>query len=216
MRVRVSAFSSNASFPGTYGRRASAFERVAFDAAMDACGKWGGDPATLRSVFATQSADAEAVDRMMRGVALDPPLVSPLTFLQSVACTLAGNWAARTCSHASSTTLTAGPHSLGAALLEGAVTVAADESTCLVVLCEVPPPAPLAMPGHTTTPIALALVLTHGPGPGRLLDVRPGSGNCPGLPPEAVVAQLRTLIDGPAGTQLTVPTGKRTSIALQV
>jgi hypothetical protein len=213
--VRVSALSSLAPSPGKHGRRASAFERLAFDAAVDACGKWGRDPSTLRSVFATHSADAEAVDRMMRGVSLDPPLVSPLTFLQSVACTLAGNWAARIGSHASSTTLTAGSHSLGAALLEGAVTVSADGSACLVVLCEVPPPPPLAMPGHTTTPIALALVLTDGDGPGRMLDVRPGSGNCPGLPPEAGVAQLRTLLDGPVGSQLTVPTGKRTSIALQ-
>lgn len=159
-QVRVSAVSSLMPPGGRHGRRASAFERLALDAAAEACARWADDAAMLMSVFATHSGDAPAVDRLLDSVILPLPAVSPMTFLQSVTCTLAGSWTSRHTNHAASSTVTAGPFTPGAALLEAASVAVAEQRPCLLVVVEVPPPSPLGMPWHVTVPCAIAAVLS--------------------------------------------------------
>jgi hypothetical protein len=196
--MRVSAVSSATPAQGTHGRRASVFERLALDAAAEACTSWGGNTSTLQTVFATHSADAEAVDQLLDAVTSSPVAVSPLTFLRSVACTLAGNWATRTQNHAASTTVTAGPYTLGAALFEAAVHVACEERPCLLVFAEVPPPPPLSMPGHTTAPCAVAVVLSPISGTGRAIEFAHVGTQLGPRQPAAAIDSLRAVLTGSA------------------
>ena len=215
LQVRVSAVSSSAPVQGMHGRRASVFERLALDAAAGACAAWGGDPSTLQSVFATHSGDAEAVDRLLRSVTTTPVAVSPLTFLQSVSCTLAGNWATRTHNHGASTTVTAGPYTLGAALLEATVMVVCEENPCLLVVAEVPPPPPLSMPDHVTAPCALAVVLSPMSGTGTLIDVE--HVGVPTVEPFAATAidALRGVLAGQAPSA-TLASGPSSHVSLRM
>lgn len=196
LQVRVSAVSSSAPVQGMHGRRASVFERLALDAAADACAAWGGDPSTLQSVFATHSGDAEAVDRLLRSVTTTPVAASPLTFLQSVSCTLAGNWATRTHNHGASTTVTAGPYTLGAALIEATIMVVCEENPCLLVVAEVPPPPPLSMPDHVTAPQALAVILSPMSGSGCAIELSHMGTQPARRQPAAPLDSLRAVLTG--------------------
>jgi hypothetical protein len=126
-----------------HGRRASALERQVIAAAVTVCAEWGGDTSTLASVFATHSGDAEAVHQLLCGIAGSPPFVSPLSFIRSVHGTVAGNWTARAGNRAPCTTVSAGPSSLGAGLLEAAVQCVAEARDVLFVFGDVRPPSPL-------------------------------------------------------------------------
>ncbi|MGN6478789.1 beta-ketoacyl synthase chain length factor [Luteibacter sp.] len=213
--MRVSAVSSLAPTQGTHGRRASVFERLALDAARDACMKWGGDISTLQSVFATHSGDAQAVDRLLRSVTTTPAAPSPLTFLQSVSCTLAGTWATRTHNLAASTTVTAGPHTLGAALLEAAVMVVCEEHPCLLVVADVPPPPPLSMPDHVTASQALAVILSPMSGTGSAIDIGHMDAQAVHRPRVADVDLLRAVLVGKT-REVTVASGPSSYVAIHV
>lgn len=197
------------------GRRASAFEQLALSAALDAGEAWGGDLTALRSVFATHTADGEAVHAMLLAAATDPTSMSPLTFLRAVACTVAGNWAHRVSNRAPSTTMVAGPCTPGAALLEGATLALADDAPCLVVVTEIPPPVPLRMPDHARSPLATALILCpEGAGVGRQASLKTTPATTSRL--EGDLAGLCRSLDLASGTRIALAAAPNLTLRVAV
>jgi hypothetical protein len=162
--VWLAGASSSDPPPLAHGRRSSAFERMALDAAAQACVAWGGPVDSLCSVFATGSGDAPAVDAVLREATQAEPAISPTLFIRSVLGTLAGAWSMRHGNRQPSTTVTAGEFTLGAALLEGVMLCQAEQRSTLVVFVELPAPDALRslQPHLAERSVAIVLAPSRG------------------------------------------------------
>lgn len=159
LAVDIPAISSDCPPPLPRGRRTSPLERRALDAAEEACSIWGGDVRSLLSVFATDSGDAGAIGGMLTSLCEDPPMVSPLTFIRSVAGSLAGAWSCLASNHHMSTTITAGDCTLGSAMLESASLCVTEARPVLLVFFSVPAPEALAGMQPTYGDCVFAIVI---------------------------------------------------------
>ncbi|HEX3140763.1 MAG TPA: beta-ketoacyl synthase chain length factor, partial [Rhizobacter sp.] len=148
--------------PAAERRRAGAAVKVALSVADAACMAAGSDPATLATVFTSSSGDGANCHVLCETLAHPPGpdrLVSPTRFTNSVHNASSGAWHIAVASRASSTSLCAFDGSLGAGLIEAAVSVRASAQPVLLVASDSPYPEPLngarPLPDH----FGMALVL---------------------------------------------------------
>lgn len=123
------------------------------------------------SVFASSDADMSIMHRICTALAEPARMVSPTDFHNSVHNAPAGYWGIAAHATRSATTLSAYDATAIAGLRECLALVDDGEAAVLLVLCDVPPPAPLLEKRPMHAPCAIALMLTRsavGAGAARL------------------------------------------------
>lgn len=146
-------------------RRAPDSVLAALQVAEEAVAMSGCSAAALASVFTSAHGDLPILDAMLRTLATEPQLLSPMRFHHSVHNAPSGYWAIAAGSHAASTALAAFEGSAGAGLLEGLVQVAAEHEAVLVVGCDTGAVGPLVSVNASRGLLAWALVLAPERGP---------------------------------------------------
>lgn len=151
---------SPASLPPAERRRAPEPVLLAVEAAGQACAMAGRDPATLASVFVSTHGDLAITDAMCTTLADDPRELSPTRFHNSVHNAPAGYWTVATGCHASATAISAEQASFAAGLLEAAVEAHDGRDAVLLVAYDIAARGPLAEVARSTSPFAVAFVLS--------------------------------------------------------
>lgn len=147
--------------PANERRRAPLGVRLALRAAQDATHESTLVPATLASVFASSDADIEIIHRICVALAEPARAVSPTDFHNSVHNAAAGYWSIGTAARGASSAVSAYNFNLAAGLRETLALLSCDDTDALLVLYDVPPPAPLYAKRPVAQPAAVALLLTR-------------------------------------------------------
>ncbi|WP_368311283.1 beta-ketoacyl synthase chain length factor [Luteibacter sp. CQ10] len=164
--------------PPNERRRAPESVLLAAAAAGQAVRMSGLDAATLPCVFASAHGDQAITDYMCETLATAPTELSPTRFHNSVHNAPAGYWTIATRCHASSSAISGGETSFGAALLEAAALAVADECDVLLASYDIAGTGPLGEMTSSTGPFASALVLSPRPeGAAACLRISPEPGN---------------------------------------
>lgn len=137
--------------PPNERRRATASVRQAFRAAEEAVA--GRDATQLATVFAGSDGDLNILNRVCTTLASDNRAISPTDFHNSVHNAAAGYWGIGIGSRAPSTTLAGYDASFTQGLLEAGLQVATEGRPVLLVVFDVPAPAPLI---HSRTLLSAA------------------------------------------------------------
>jgi hypothetical protein len=178
--------------PPNERRRAPYAVRQAFRAAEDALSGWPHPAERLAAVFASSDADTGIIHRICQTLAGPAPQLSPTDFHNSVHNAAAGYWSIATGARGPSNTICAYDGSFAAGLLEAALLVTREGLDTLLVVYDVPPPAPLYEKRPITLAASTALVLSAEQTPhalGRLRLARTS-----GAPPSRMAdAALETL-----------------------
>jgi hypothetical protein len=141
-------------------RRAPDTVALALEVAAAAVRDSGLDAATLPSIFTSAHGDLAVNDYMCSTLAVEPTLISPTKFHNSVHNAAAGYWTMATGCHEASTALSAFDASFGAGLLEAASQCQADARPVLLVAVDVEAAGALASVTDSTGLLACALVLS--------------------------------------------------------
>lgn len=141
-------------------RRAPLAVRVAFCAADDAVSGDDRPAERLASVFASSDGDTHISHRISQALAQPQRVVSPTDFHNSVHNAAAGYWSIATHAMAPSVSLSAGPASFAAGLLESAGLVLGEGHDCLLVAFDVQPPPLVQALWPVTASFACALILS--------------------------------------------------------
>jgi len=141
-------------------RRAPDTVALALEVAAAAVRGSGLDAATLPSIFTSAHGDLAVNDYMCSTLAVEPTLISPTKFHNSVHNAAAGYWTMATGCHEASTALSAFDASFGAGLLEAASQCQADARPVLLVAVDVEAAGALASVTDSTGLLACALVLS--------------------------------------------------------
>ncbi|GAA0890125.1 beta-ketoacyl synthase chain length factor [Rhodanobacter soli] len=157
-----------ASLPANERRRAPESVLLAIEAAGQAVAMSRRDAATLACVFASAHGDQAITDYMCATLAQAPTELSPIRFHNSVHNAAVGYWTIATGCHASSTAICAQRASFGAALLEAASQVLAEQRPVLLVCSDTAGGGPLAEVTGCTQAFGCALVLAPHAGPATL------------------------------------------------
>jgi hypothetical protein len=168
--------------PPTERRRAPEAVLIAVEAAQQACAMAQCAPHELAHVFASAYGDLAVNDYLCAVLAHAPRDVSPTRFHNSVHNAPAGYWAIATGCMRSSTAVSAGDGTFGAALLETAL-VARHEAVLLVVY-DVAATGPLQDVVACRSSFAAAFVLAPTAAP-ALARLRLRTGECAMLAPDA-------------------------------
>ena len=147
--------------PPNERRRAPLGVRLALRAAEEATMAASLRPAELASVFATSDADIEIIHRIAMALAEPARSVSPTDFHNSVHNAACGYWSIGTGARGPATAVSAYDFSLAAGLREALALLAIDDTDVLLVLYDVPPPAPLYAKRPVAHPAAIALALAR-------------------------------------------------------
>lgn len=148
--------------PATERRRAGAVVKASIVVADQALAAAGLDPATLATVFSSSTGEPANCHALCEALAAPERLVSPTRFTNSVHNAPGGYWHIAVQSMAPSTSLAAFDGSFAVGLLEAMSQVAASQAPVLLVVADVPYPAPLAAKRATADVFALALLLAPG------------------------------------------------------
>ncbi len=148
--------------PATERRRAGPVVKASIVVADQAVTAAGLDPATLATVFSSASGEPTNCHALCEALATPERMVSPTRFTNSVHNAPGGYWHIAVQSRQPSTSLAAFDASFGAGLLEAAAQCAASRAPVLLVVCDVPYPAPL----HAKRPLSdvFGVALLIGPG----------------------------------------------------
>lgn len=146
--------------PAAERRRAPDSVAIALQVASDAVRDAGRDPAQLPAIFTSAHGDLSVNDYMCSTLAVEPTLISPTKFHNSVHNAAAGYWTMATGCHEASTALSAFDASFGAGLLEAASQCQADARPVLLVAVDVEAAGALASVTDSTGLLACALVLS--------------------------------------------------------
>jgi hypothetical protein len=141
-------------------RRAPESVLVAIEAASQAVAMSRRDADSLACVFASAYGDQATTDYMCRVLAHSPGELSPTRFHNSVHNASAGYWTIATNCHAASTAVCAGHTSFGAALLEAAAQVCANDRPVLLVCSDTVGMGPLGELIECRVAFGCALVLS--------------------------------------------------------
>lgn len=141
-------------------RRTSTHVRLAVEVAAQAIAHAAHDPKTLASVFVSSEADGETTHYICEEVSLPAPQVSPTHFHNSVNNTAAGYFSMAVGSSMPSTSIACWHELIATGLIEAAAQLAAGTDV-LLVMNDVPLPAPLHEHHAFTAPFGVALVLTR-------------------------------------------------------
>ena len=159
--------------PATERRRAGAVVKASIVVADQAlAGSTSGsgsglDAATLATVFSSSTGEPANCHALCEALAAPERMVSPTRFTNSVHNAPGGYWHIAVHGMAASTSLAAYDGSFGAGLVEAMAQVAASQAPVLLVVADVPYPAPLAAKRPTSDVFAVALLLA----PGRQLTL---------------------------------------------
>jgi hypothetical protein len=166
-----------ATLPPNERRRAPESVLLAVEAAGQAVAMSGRDAAALACVFASAHGDQAITDYMCATLAQAPTELSPIRFHNSVHNAAVGYWTIATGCHAPSTAICAQRASFGAALLEAASQVLAEQRPVLLVCSDTAGSGPLAEVTGCAQAFGCALVLAPQAGPATLarLDLQLGT-----------------------------------------
>jgi hypothetical protein len=114
----------------------------------------------VAAVFASSGADTEVVHAICDTLASDDRQLSPTRFHNSVHNAAAGYWSIACGSRQPATSMACYDRSVAAGLLEAAAQVTAEQLPVLLVLFEMPFPAPVASVQPVIAPFGAALVLS--------------------------------------------------------
>jgi hypothetical protein len=154
---------SAATLPPAERRRAPEPVLIASEAAGQACAMAELDPAELACVFASTHGDVAITDTMCETLAADPRELSPIRFHNSVHNAPSGYWTVATHCHAAATAISAADGTFAAGLLEAALQVHAEGAPVLLVAYDIAARGPLAEVARSTSPFAVAFVLSPNP-----------------------------------------------------
>lgn len=174
--------------PANERRRTTTLIRMAIGVAEQAQQQSGLSASELACVFASSEGDTAIVDRLCEALSQPAKPVSPTQFHNSVHNAPAGYWAIAAQARGFSTSITAGPGSLAAGLLEGLSWLHAEQMPVLLLAYDVALPASLAPHGDVQQPFAMAMVLAPDSHPAALARLRLSSAQAapsPTLPVEA-------------------------------
>lgn len=160
--------SAPARLPPAERRRAGDIVKLSLAVADQACAASGVDTATLATVFAASTGDANNCHALCEALAQPERVVSPTRFTNSVHNAPAGYWHIATGSRAPSTSLCAHDASLGAGLIEAFAQCACGEPAVLLVAGDVAYPEPLRGVRPISGAFGVALLLAAQPGPSDL------------------------------------------------
>lgn len=146
--------------PPAERRRCGPATRIALQVAQEAMTQADFPPAQAAVVFASSDADGENLHHILESLAQPGHEVSPTRFHNSVHNAAAGYWNIATGARTPANSLAAFDASFAAGLLEAAVQVAAENIPVLLVVFDLPFPAPLDAARTITAPFAAALLLT--------------------------------------------------------
>lgn len=158
--------------PPNERRRAPDSVRVALVVAEQAVAMAGRDAATMPSIFTSAHGDLPMLDALLRTLASEPALLSPMRFHHSVHNAPSGYWAMASASHAASTALAAYDHSFGAGLLEALSQLAADEEAVLLAGCDTEATGALTSVNASRGLMGVALVLAPAASPRARMALR--------------------------------------------
>jgi hypothetical protein len=158
--------------PATERRRAPDTVAIALEVAAAACAAAQVDPTQIPSVFSSSEGDLAISDYMCATLAVDPSQISPTRFHNSVHNAAAGYWTIATGALAPYTSLAAHTHTFGAALLEAAMQVAADDGPVLLVAYDIEAKGPMATVCPSRGLFAVALVLSPRAGEHSVAQLR--------------------------------------------
>ena len=153
--------------PATERRRAGPVVKVSIVVADQAVTAAGLDAAELATVFASSSGEPTNCHALCEALAAPDRMVSPTRFTNSVHNAPGGYWHIAVQSRQPSTSLAAYDASFGAGLLEATALCASRQAPVLLVVCDVPYPAPLHAKRPLSDVFGVALVL----GPGNALSL---------------------------------------------
>jgi hypothetical protein len=157
--VNASTRPSPAILPPTERRRAPESVLLGVEVALQACTMAGIAPADLPHVFASSYGELTINDYLCETLAKAPLEVSPIRFHNSVHNAPAGYWAIAAGCTRSSTAISAGDATFGAALLETALSVASNASPALLSVYDVPATGPLGDVVACSTTFGVGFVL---------------------------------------------------------
>jgi hypothetical protein len=149
--------------PPNERRRVPQLVRYAIAAAHEALSGSGREAAEVTMVFSSSSGDGEIVHKLCEAVASREREVSPTMFHNSVHNAPAGYWSIGTGSRQRSVALCGHDASFAVGLLEAACLVLAEQACVLLVVCDLPFPAPLAAVRAIEESFAVALLLSPAP-----------------------------------------------------
>lgn len=153
--------------PATERRRAGPVVKVSIVVADQAVTAAQLDAAELATVFASSSGEPTNCHALCEALAAPERMVSPTRFTNSVHNAPGGYWHIAVQGRQPSTSLAAYDASFGAGLLEAAALCASRQAPVLLVVCDVPYPAPLHAKRPLSDVFGVALVL----GPGSRLTL---------------------------------------------
>lgn len=148
--------------PATERRRAGPVVKASIVVADQAVTAAGLDPAMLATVFASSSGEPTNCHALCEALATPERMVSPTRFTNSVHNAPGGYWHIAVQGRQPSTSLAVYDASFGAGLLEAAALCASRHAPVLLVVCDVPYPAPLHAKRPLSDVFGVALLLCPG------------------------------------------------------
>lgn len=145
--------------PANERRRTTPLIRLAMGVAEQACTQAGIAPAELACVFASAEGDTLIVERLCEALSLPEKPISPTQFHNSVHNAPAGYWAIAAQARQPSTSISAGPASFAAGLLEALSYLQAEQAPVLLIAYDTALPPSLAPHGDVQQSFGCAMVL---------------------------------------------------------
>ncbi|MBE0510034.1 MAG: beta-ketoacyl synthase chain length factor [Chromatiales bacterium] len=145
--------------PANERRRTTPLIRLAMGVAEQACAQAGIAPAELACVFASAEGDTLIVERLCEALSLPEKPISPTQFHNSVHNAPAGYWAIAAQARQPSTSISAGPASFAAGLLEALSYLQAEQAPVLLIAYDTALPLSLAPHGDVQQSFGCAMVL---------------------------------------------------------
>lgn len=181
--------------PANERRRAPESVLLAIEVAGQAIDMSGADQTQLACIFASAHGDHVITDYMCATLARSPTELSPTRFHNSVHNAPVGYWTIAIGCHAPSTAICAGHTSFGAALLEAASQVKADQRPVLLVCSDIAGSGALNELTGCRQSFGCALVLSPEKGKRSVasLELRVTAGETPAMaPPSATLPEWYT------------------------
>jgi len=129
--------------PARERRRSSSLVKLAVEVAQQACSMAAIDPAEAQCVFTSGIGDADLTDYMCRVLAGPDKLLSPTKFHNSVHNAAVGCWSISTGCEQPATFVSGMRNSFPMAIIEAITQVSAESVPVLLVLADIPMPAPM-------------------------------------------------------------------------
>ena len=192
-RDAVRARAASVALPANEQRRLPATARDALGVGAEALADARIDDARdIATVFASCGSDGEITHQICEALARTPPQMSPTRFHNSVHNAPGGYWSIAFRSHAPSTSLCAFEASFSSALLEAAAQVATEQRRVLLVVYDLPYPAPLSSLWNVTMPFCVGIVLAPHESAHRAIEIEMAGERHEASWPEGVPSELRT------------------------